>query len=227
MRIPQYAAGALPVRQRGIWVRLRAGQNHAVSARYPSERAGGIGALAADTAEDAATDQDRSRAAGRRVRLVDRAFRQPLGPPYRRRGLVAPAALGAAAAARAFPLLYLPEILGGYALPGLALAFAAAQCDFGIVGPVAALLALMGRRRSLAGLARRMAVLAAHDRRAARCATCCCRSCGSPPAPAAASCGAVRRCQRARSATCAPLPGSAAASCCRGGWDYETAAAKR
>jgi ceramide glucosyltransferase len=104
------------------------------------ERAGGLRALAADLAEDAATTKI-VRAAGLRVRLVDEAFEQPLG--QRGAGEVWARQLRWARLRRhSFPSLFLPEILGGYALPGLTLAFAAAQHGFGIVGPVAALLLL-------------------------------------------------------------------------------------
>ena len=104
------------------------------------ERAGGIGVLAADTAEDAATTK-MVRGAGLRVRLVDMAFEQPLG----RRGATEVwlrQLRWSRLRRHSFPRLFLPEILVGSALPSLALGFAAAQYGYGIAGPVTALLAV-------------------------------------------------------------------------------------
>ena len=104
------------------------------------EGAGGLRALAADLAEDAATTK-LVRAAGLKVRLVDQAFEQPLG--RRGAGEVWSRQLRwARLRRRSFPSLFLPEILGGYVLPALAIAFAAAQHGFGMAGPVASLLVL-------------------------------------------------------------------------------------
>src|SRR5262245_47283972 len=86
------------------------------------ERAGGIRALAAETAEDAATTK-LVRAAGLRVRLVDRPFEQPLG--YRGAREVWARQLRWARLRRvSFPPLFLPELLVGSALPTAALATA-------------------------------------------------------------------------------------------------------
>jgi ceramide glucosyltransferase len=87
------------------------------------DRAGGIRALAAETAEDAATTK-LVRAAGLRVQLVDIPFEQPLG---RRRAVeVWTRQLRWARLRRvSFPLLFLPELLVGSALPAAALAVAA------------------------------------------------------------------------------------------------------
>src|SRR5215831_18501156 len=83
------------------------------------ERAGGIRALAAETAEDAATTK-LVRAAGLRVRLVDRPFEQPLG--YRRAGEVwARQRRWARLRTASFKQYYLLEALSGGAVP-LALA---------------------------------------------------------------------------------------------------------
>jgi ceramide glucosyltransferase len=87
------------------------------------ERAGGIRALAAETAEDAATTK-LVRAAGLRVHLVDAPFAQPLG--HRRAGEVWARQLRWARLRRvSFPLLFLPELLVGSALPCAALGIAA------------------------------------------------------------------------------------------------------
>lgn len=78
-------------------------------------RAGGIRALAAEIAEDAAATKI-VRAQGLRVRLVDTPFRQPLG--RRRAAEVWSRQVRWARLRRAtFPLFYVPEILGGALLP--------------------------------------------------------------------------------------------------------------
>ena len=64
--------------------------------RADLEQAGGIRALGAEIAEDAAATKV-VRRAGKRVRLVDRAFGQPLGRRSARAGVVAAGALGEAA----------------------------------------------------------------------------------------------------------------------------------
>lgn len=86
------------------------------------DKAGGIRALAAETAEDAATTK-LVRAAGLRVQLVDIPFEQPLG---RRRAAEVWARQQRWARLRrvSFPLLFLPELLVGSALPCAALAVA-------------------------------------------------------------------------------------------------------
>ncbi len=87
------------------------------------ERAGGIRALAAETAEDAATTK-MVRALGRRVHLVDSPFDQPLG--RRSAAEVWARQLRWARLRRmSFPLLFLPEVLMGSAPPILALVLAA------------------------------------------------------------------------------------------------------
>ena len=104
------------------------------------ERAGGLPALAADPAEDAAATK-LVRGVGRRVRLVDVPFEQPLG--IRRAGEVwARQVRWARLRRNSFPWLFLPEILVGATLPSLALGFAAWQYGYGIAGPVAGLLVL-------------------------------------------------------------------------------------
>ena len=87
------------------------------------ERAGGIETLANEVAEDAAATKI-VRGAGRKVRLVDRPFPQPLG--YRSAREVWYRQLRWARLRRAsFFAYFLPEALSGGALPMLALAFAA------------------------------------------------------------------------------------------------------
>jgi ceramide glucosyltransferase len=101
------------------------------------ERAGGIRALAAETAEDAAATK-MVRALGRRVHLVDTPFDQPLGP--RSITQVWARQLRWARLRRmSFPLLFLPEILMGSALPSLALACAAAHYGVSTPGALAGL----------------------------------------------------------------------------------------
>ena len=104
------------------------------------ERAGGIRALAAETAEDAAATK-MVRALGRRVHLVDNPFEQPLG----RRGAAevwARQLRWARLRRMSFPLLFLPEILLGGALPSLALALAASHYGVSVPGSIAALLVI-------------------------------------------------------------------------------------
>ncbi|MDE2285165.1 MAG: glycosyltransferase [Hyphomicrobiales bacterium] len=87
------------------------------------ERAGGVEMLANEVAEDAAATKI-VRGAGRKVRLVDRPFPQPLG--YRSAREVWYRQLRWARLRRAsFFACYLPEALSGGALPILALALAA------------------------------------------------------------------------------------------------------
>jgi ceramide glucosyltransferase len=104
------------------------------------ERSGGLRALAADTAEDAAITK-MVRRAGLRVRLVTEPFEQPLG--RRTAAEIWSRQLRWARLRRnSFPWLFLPEILVGATLPSLALGFAAWQYGYGIAGPVAGLLFL-------------------------------------------------------------------------------------
>jgi len=93
--------------------------------RADLDRAGGIGALAAEVAEDAAATK-LVRNAGRRVHLVDAPFGQPLG----RRSLreVWHRQLRWARLRRAsFPLYFLPEILSGALPPAIAVALVATE----------------------------------------------------------------------------------------------------
>lgn len=87
------------------------------------ERAGGIAALAKEVAEDAAATKI-VRGAGRKVRLVDRPFPQPLG--RRKLAEVWHRQVRWARLRRASFLLYfLPEIFSGGVLPMIALAIVA------------------------------------------------------------------------------------------------------
>jgi ceramide glucosyltransferase len=104
------------------------------------ERAGGIRALAVETAEDAATTK-MVRALGRRVHLVDNPFDQPLG--RRSAAEVWARQLRWARLRRmSFPLLFLPEILMGSMLPSLAMALAAAHSDVSVPGALAAMVVI-------------------------------------------------------------------------------------
>lgn len=108
------------------------------------ERGGGIRALAADPAEDAAATK-LVRGLGRRVRLVDRPFEQPLG--MRRPAQVWSRQLRWARLRRnSFAWLYLPEILLGSMPPAMtlvvALAAATVRWRIGALAAVAGLFIL-------------------------------------------------------------------------------------
>jgi ceramide glucosyltransferase len=105
--------------------------------RADLERSGGIRALGAEIAEDAAATKV-VRSAGKRVRLVDRPFGQPLG--VRSAGQIWMRQLRWAKLRRAtFPLFFLPEVLSGAAAPMVAAAYAAEALDVSGVGVIAAL----------------------------------------------------------------------------------------
>lgn len=100
-------------------------------------RGGGIEALGAELAEDAATTK-LVHAAGLRVRLVDNAFEQPLG----RRGarqIWSRQARWAKLRRLTFPLFYAPEILCGTVLPTLAAAYAAHGLGVNVAATIGAL----------------------------------------------------------------------------------------
>jgi ceramide glucosyltransferase len=104
------------------------------------ERGGGIRALAAEIAEDAATTKI-VRSLGLHVHLVDKPFEQPLGSRTARE--VWSRQLRWARLRRAsFPWLFLPEIFLGSALPVLAVAVAAAGYGLSVPTAVATLLAV-------------------------------------------------------------------------------------
>lgn len=103
------------------------------------ERAGGIGALGAEIAEDAAATKV-VRRSGRRVRLVDRPFGQPLG--YRSAPQIWLRQVRWARLRRAtFPACFVPEIASGSMMPFVAAAYAAHASDVSVVGVTAALAA--------------------------------------------------------------------------------------
>jgi ceramide glucosyltransferase len=107
--------------------------------RTDLERAGGIRALGAEIAEDAAATKV-VRRAGKRVRLVDRAFGQPLGA--RTAAQIWSRQVRWAKLRRAtFPVFFLPEVLSGSAAPLIAAALAAEAFDVTSVGTVASLAA--------------------------------------------------------------------------------------
>ncbi len=95
--------------------------------RADLERAGGIGALGAEIAEDAAATKV-VRRAGRRVRLVDGAFGQPLGARTARQ-IWSRQVRWAKLRRATFPIFFVPELLSGSAAPLLAAAYAAAALD--------------------------------------------------------------------------------------------------
>lgn len=106
--------------------------------RADLEAAGGIAALARDVAEDAASTKV-VRAQGRRVRLVDRPFPQPLG--HRSFAYVWNRQLRWARLRRAsFFLCFVPEILTGITLPLIAAVSVAETFDLPPLGIAAAML---------------------------------------------------------------------------------------
>lgn len=105
--------------------------------RADLERAGGIKALGQEIAEDAAATKV-VRRAGKRVRLVDRAFGQPLG--QRSAAQIWSRQVRWAKLRRAtFPIYFLPELLTGAVAPFIAAAYAAEMFDISSVGVVGAL----------------------------------------------------------------------------------------
>jgi ceramide glucosyltransferase len=120
--------------------------------RRDLEAAGGIGALASEAAEDAASTKI-VRAAGLRVRLADAPFRQPLG--YRARIDVWNRQMRWAQLRRAsFGAYYILEIASGGVLPLAAAAFIAVMTEQSVGGFVGGLAALWyGSEMLLAALA--------------------------------------------------------------------------
>ncbi len=108
--------------------------------RSDLEAAGGIRALGAELAEDAAATKV-VRALGLEVHLVDAPFAQPLG--RRRLGEVWRRQTRWARLRHAsFPRLFYPEILSGALTPTLAFAFMAAGLDWPVAASVGAFAAL-------------------------------------------------------------------------------------
>jgi ceramide glucosyltransferase len=105
--------------------------------RSDLERAGGIRALGAEIAEDAAATKV-VRRAGKRVRLVDRAFGQPLGERTARQ-IWSRQVRWAKLRRATFPIFFLPEVLSGSCAPLLAAACAAEVSDVSGVGVAFAL----------------------------------------------------------------------------------------
>jgi ceramide glucosyltransferase len=105
--------------------------------RADLEAAGGIRALGAEVAEDAASTKI-VRAAGLRVRLVDGPFEQPLGrrsfkEVWRRQ------TRWARLRRAGFPLFFMPEIFGGAVLPLAAAGYAAHGVGLSVAATMAAL----------------------------------------------------------------------------------------
>jgi ceramide glucosyltransferase len=105
--------------------------------RADLDEAGGIQTLGAEIAEDAAATKV-VRRAGRRVRLVDGAFGQPLGRRSARAVWLRQVRWAKLRRAT-FPAFFLPEVLSGGLAPLLALAYAAQAAD---ISPSAAIVAL-------------------------------------------------------------------------------------
>jgi ceramide glucosyltransferase len=104
------------------------------------EAAGGLGSLAAEAAEDAASTKI-IRASGRRVRLVDAPFEQPLGS--RARGDVWNRQVRWARLRRdSFPAFYMVEILAGGVMPLLAAVFIAFAAGYPVAAAAGAFLVL-------------------------------------------------------------------------------------
>lgn len=108
--------------------------------RADLEAAGGVRALACELAEDAASTKA-VRAAGRSVRLVDAPFPQPLGwrhfsDVWRRQ------ARWAQLRRASFPLVFIPEILSGGALPFALIATLAVTAGISLPGALVAAAAL-------------------------------------------------------------------------------------
>ncbi len=120
--------------------------------RADLEAAGGIGALARDVAEDAASTKV-VRTQGRRVRLVDRPFPQPLG--RRTLSYVWNRQLRWARLRRAsFFLCFLPEILTGITVPFIAAVSVAETFDLPPLGIATAMLIVwLGAEARLAAAA--------------------------------------------------------------------------
>lgn len=117
------------------------------------ERAGGIGALATEIAEDAASTKV-VRTQGLKVRLVNRPFEQPLGARSARE-VWSRHARWARLRRVTFPAQFAPEILTGAVLPAILAAFAARQFGVGaFAGAASVAVVLYGAELALAALAR-------------------------------------------------------------------------
>ncbi len=116
------------------------------------ERGGGIRALGAELAEDAAATK-LVRAAGLKVHLVDRPFEQPLGQRTAREVWLRQ--LRWARLRRiTFPVMFLPELFVGCAFPALAAAALAALSGIAVIPALMALLVpWFGAELALARLA--------------------------------------------------------------------------
>ncbi len=108
--------------------------------RSDIEAAGGLRALAAEAAEDAASTKI-MRATGKRVRLVDAPFQQPLGE--RRRGDVWDRQVRWARLRRdSFPAFYCLEVTSGAVLPLIAVILIAIATGYSVIAATALFLAL-------------------------------------------------------------------------------------
>ena len=117
------------------------------------ENAGGIGALASEIAEDAASTKA-VRCQGLRVRLVDRPFEQPLGKRSARE-VWARHSRWARLRRASFPWHFAPEILTGALPPAVLAAYASREFGPGaFAGAAAVVVLLYGAELTLAALAR-------------------------------------------------------------------------
>jgi hypothetical protein len=124
------------------------------------EAAGGIRALGAEIAEDAATTK-LIRAVGRSVHVMDSPFEQPLG---RRRvaEIWARQVRWSRLRRITFPALFIPEILTGCVPPLIAAIYFAMSRDLSVGLVAALLLAIWFAAEGGAGALRRLAFLVAH-----------------------------------------------------------------
>ncbi len=107
--------------------------------RADLEQAGGIRALGAEIAEDAVATKV-VRRNGRRVRLADHPFGQPLGRRSRAQVWLRQARWAKLRRAT-FPAFFLPEIASGSLMPFVAAGYAAHAAGLSVVGVIAALAA--------------------------------------------------------------------------------------
>jgi ceramide glucosyltransferase len=158
--------------------------------RSDIEAAGGLRALAAEAAEDAASTKI-VRESGRRVRLVDAPFQQPLGTRGRR-DVWDRQVRWARLRRDSFALFYCLEVTSGAALPLVAVAFLAAATGYSVLAAGAAFVALWyGAEMLLAATAVGISPCSIRCMRC--CVTPCCRFCGSKAGAPAGSSGAAGR----------------------------------
>jgi ceramide glucosyltransferase len=127
--------------------------------REVMEKGGGIRALGAEIAEDAAATKLVHRQ-GLNINLVDSPFEQPLGCRGFR-DVWLRQVRWARMRRKTFPLFYAPEIVAGTALPCLAAAYAAWMLDLNVAAAMLGV-ALALRSGSASRASEQMALLVAH-----------------------------------------------------------------